>query len=266
MIVLVLAGEWRRDRGADDDDPARQALADIVVGVAEHLQRDALAQERAQGLPRRTAQPDGDVPVRQLRHAKRPRDLARQPGTDRAVGVADRIGQLHLLAAAEHCGGVLDDLRVQAVGHFVAEGGQREAALAVVGVHLGEDRVQVEIVEMLRPAADLAEQFGAADHLVQAAEAEPSEDVADFFGDERHQVDDLFRGADEFRAQTLVLRADADRAGVRMTLPDHDAAHRDEAQRARSRIPPRRGLRQSRCRARSSDRRRRATGYGRAGR
>ena len=46
---------------------------------------------------------------------------------------------------------------------------------------------------MLGAAADLAEQFGAADHLVEAAEAEPREDVAHFLGDEGHQVDDLFR-------------------------------------------------------------------------
>ena len=72
---------------------------------------------------------------------------------------------------------------------------EAETALVVVGVDLGEDRVEIEIVEMLGAAADLAEQFGAADHLVEAAHAEPGEDVAHFLGDEGHQVDDLFRAS-----------------------------------------------------------------------
>src|SRR3546814_7696301 len=58
------------------------------------------------------------------------------------------------------------------------------------------------------------------------------EDFAHFLGDEGHQVDHLLGAARELRAQLLVLRADADRAGVRMALAHHDAAHRDEAQRA----------------------------------
>src|SRR3546814_6886038 len=94
---------------------------------------------------------------------------------------------LHLFAAREHRGGILDDLRVEAVGHLVAEARQREAALVLVGVDLGEDRVEIEIVEMFRTTADLTQQFGAADHLVEALDPEPGEDVADFLGDEGHQ-------------------------------------------------------------------------------
>src|SRR3546814_3754185 len=103
---------------------------------------------------------------------------------------------------------ILDDLRVEAVGHLVAEARQREAALVLVGVDLGEDRVEIEIVEMFRTTADLTQQFGAADHLVEALDPEPGEDVADFLGDEGHQVDDLFGGADELGAQPLVLRSE----------------------------------------------------------
>jgi hypothetical protein len=63
-------------------------------------------------------------------------------------------------------------------------------------------------------------------------EAELGQDLAHFLGDEGHQVDDLLGRADELGAQPLVLRADADRAGVRMALADHDAAHRDQRERA----------------------------------
>src|SRR3546814_10826277 len=41
-----------------------------------------------------------------------------------------------------------------------------------------------DLVEMFRTTADLTQQFGAADHLVEALDPEPGEDVADFLGDE----------------------------------------------------------------------------------
>ena len=49
-------------------------------------------------------------------------------------------------------------------------------------------------------------------------------EFAHFFGDEEEEVDDMFRLADEALAQHGVLRRDADRARVEMTLAHHDAA------------------------------------------
>ena len=172
------------------------------------------------------------MPVRQGRHAELFGDLRRQARADRAVRVAHRIGQLHLLAPFEHGARILHHLRVQAVGHFVAPGIQREAALFVGRVDLGQDRVEVEVVQMLGAAIDLLQQLGAADHFVQAAEAQARQYLAHFLGDEGHEVDDLFRRAGEFLAQLLVLHAHAHRAGVAVALAHHDAAHRHQAQRA----------------------------------
>src|SRR3546814_6588908 len=72
----------------------------------------------------------------------------------------------------------------------------------------------------------LLQQFSAANHFIQAAEAKTGEDFADFLGDEGHEVDDLFRGSSELGAQPLVLHTDAHRTGVAMALAHHDAAHR----------------------------------------
>ena len=85
---------------------------------------------------------------------------------------------------------------------------------------------------MAEPRETWCEQVGAADHLVEAGEAELGEDFAHFLGDERHQVDDLVRRAGELGAQAFVLRADADGAGVGMALAHHDAAHGEQAGRA----------------------------------
>src|SRR3546814_18751872 len=48
----------------------------------------------------------------------------------------------------------------------------------------------------------------------------------------RSQVDDLFRRADELLPELFILRADTHRAGVGMALAHHDAAHRNQRQRA----------------------------------
>src|SRR3546814_12289495 len=84
---------------------------------------------------------------------------------------------------------------------------------------------------MLRAAVHLLQQFSAANHFIQAAEAKTGEDFAYFLGDEGHEVDDLFRGSSELGAQPLVLHTDAHRTGVAMALTHHDAAHRHERKR-----------------------------------
>jgi hypothetical protein len=107
------------------------------------------------------------MPIRQRVHPEGARDLGGETRAHRAVCVANRVGELHLLAPTEHRLGVLDHPRVEAVGDFVAEALDVEAALAVRRIDLRKNRVQVEIVEMLGPAADLAEQLGAPDDFVQ---------------------------------------------------------------------------------------------------
>ena len=51
---------------------------------------------------------------------------------------------------------------------------------------------------------------------------------ASFLGHHEEVVDDVLRLAGELLAQHRILRRDADRAGVEMTLPHHDAAERDQ--------------------------------------
>src|SRR5690606_24444499 len=209
---------------------AREPLAYIVIGIAEHLERDALAEEGPERLPRGPAQADLDMALRKPCHAEALRDFGGKAGADGAVRVADIIGELHPLAALEERPRIIEDLRVEAVGHRVAEMRALRATFLVGCVDLGEDRIEVEIVKMLGAAADLAKELGAANHLVEAAAAELGEDFAYLFGDEGHEVDDLLGRPCEPGAEFLILRADAHRAGVRVALAHHDAPHRDEAQ------------------------------------
>src|SRR3546814_10787278 len=67
---VLLAFQRAAHHGLNRDDPARQTLADIIIGVAEDFEPDALAQKRAQRLARTTAQADMDMPVSQRGHAE----------------------------------------------------------------------------------------------------------------------------------------------------------------------------------------------------
>ncbi len=67
-----------------------------------------------------------------------------------------------------------------------------------------------------------------ADGLLDAAESESGEDLADLLGDELEEVDDVFGLAGEPLPQDGVLGGDADRAGVQVADAHHDAAGDDE--------------------------------------
>ena len=84
------AGVGRRP---DDDAAARQALADIVVGVAFELEGDAAREQRAEALAGGAGELDVDGVVRQAGVAVALGDLAREHGAGGAVGVADRASR-----------------------------------------------------------------------------------------------------------------------------------------------------------------------------
>ena len=81
---------------------------------------------------------------------------------------------------------------------------------------------------MSRTARHLRQEVCTANHFIKACEAEVSEDFTDFFSDEAHQVHNLVRRAGELRTEVVALCTYADRAGVGVTLANHDTAHRDQ--------------------------------------
>ena len=75
--------------GLHHDAPARQALADIVVGIAGQLERHAARQEGAEALAGRAGEAARDRVFRQAGMAVAPGHFARQHGADGAVDIAD---------------------------------------------------------------------------------------------------------------------------------------------------------------------------------
>ena len=66
----------------------------------------------------------------------------------------------------------------------------------------------------MRDGALRFEAVGAADHLLDGAEAELGHELADLGGNERHEIDDVFGLAGESRAEAWVLGGNAHRTGV----------------------------------------------------
>ena len=72
------------------DAAPRQSLADIVVGIARQIERDAVGQPCAEALPGNAGKRDADGFGRQARMAVRFCDPARQHRAGRPVDVANR--------------------------------------------------------------------------------------------------------------------------------------------------------------------------------
>src|SRR5207253_1458576 len=91
-----------------------------------------------------------------------------------------------------------------------------------------------EIQTACFPMIDRFPDFEAIDttnHPVHLAEAKLCHDLAHFFGDETHEVDDMLRLAREALAQFRVLCRHANRAGVQMANTHENAAHGDQRRR-----------------------------------
>ncbi len=226
--MMLASDRARCPRLAHDDPPARQALADIVVGVADQLQGHATREERAEALARRAGQADVDRAVGQAGVAVAPGDLARQHGADGAVDVAHglsiRTGSPPARAVSASAISSRSSALPSPWSCARCSTGRAACRPARRGAR-ATDRCRTPS-SARRPArhrdADLA------DHLLDGAEAQPRHDRAQLLGDEEEVVDDVLGLAGELGAQHRVLRRDADRAGVEVALAHHDAAGGDQ--------------------------------------
>src|SRR5690606_38604468 len=100
-------------RGLHADAAARQALADIVVRLADEVERDAARKERTEALPRAAGKLDVDGVVRQARVAVSPGYFRGQHRAHRAIDVADGHLDLDRFAPGERRLRKLDEAMVQ---------------------------------------------------------------------------------------------------------------------------------------------------------
>ena len=88
---VLLGDEPRRARRAQHERAARQALAEVVVGVAFEPERDAARHERTEALTGRAVERDVDRAVGEALTAPTPRQLGAEHRADGAVGVVDVV-------------------------------------------------------------------------------------------------------------------------------------------------------------------------------
>ena len=170
---VVLGDERRVTIGMADDDPARQALGEVVVGVALEPQRDAARHEGGEALARGTAEVHVDRAVGQAVATPLPGERGAEQRADGAVHVADRQLDAHLLAPLERGLGEREQLLVERAVEPVVLGLRAIAVLAVVGV-LGRHQDRREVEALRLPVVDRGahvERLHVADGLGDRAEA-----------------------------------------------------------------------------------------------
>ena len=148
-----------------------------------------------------------------ITHAKVLNDVAGRACADGPQCVLHCIIQLHLFAFVQEARSVLNDLRIQRVIDSVTW------LVAVISdlfraIDCDQQWVQVKIIKMRRTTANLRQQIGTADNIIQRTRTDASEDFAYFGCVEGDQVHDLICVTSELVAQCLVLCTYADGASV----------------------------------------------------
>ena len=212
----------------DHELAARQALADIIIGLAFELERHAMGDPGAEALARRALQLDVDRVVGKPGMAVLLRDHARQHRAGGAVDALDRALDAHGLSRLDGGGRLCDERAVEHMLQIVV------LVFSLVDRQLSSVRLveQAREIETLGlPVLDRAiavEHLDLADHLVDRAVAELGHQLAHFLGDEEEIVDDMLGLSDEPLAQDGVLRRDTHGTRVEMAFAHHDAAGRNQ--------------------------------------
>ena len=153
-----------------DDARARQALADVVVGLALEVEHEPAHAPGAEALPGRAREPQRERAVGERVGPEAAHDLAGEQRADRAVGVVHaRRSTVTCSPRASAVAGQREHLAVERRGGR----GARDAAEARERA-LGPDgrREQRAEVDAGAAVADLAREVGAADEIVEAAHAD----------------------------------------------------------------------------------------------
>ena len=209
-----------------DEFTAGQAFAKIVIGVALDRKRHAARDEGAEALAGGALETEADRILGQTLGAELLGDLVARDGADDTVDVFDRQLGDHFFTAVDGGLGEAEERReVETLVEAVVLLDRAEATDLGTDVRRVKDFGEVEPLGF--PVHDGALRFkpvGAADHLLDRAEAELRHEFADFGGDERHEVHDVLGLAGESRTEPWILRRDAHGAGVQVANAHHDAA------------------------------------------
>ena len=222
----VLRSEQAADGWLQHDAPAGHALADVVIGFATQVQVQAAGVERAEALAGAAGQAHVDGPRLHPGVAVGAGDAAGQARADAAVGVADAADKRAAHAAIDGLAQRLVQLRGQAVRRRLQRGRAAETG-RMRGISRQQPR-QVYVDILAGGAQVLFQQVGAADRLVQRAQAQQRQPFAHVLG---HVAEEAFhplrQALEVVAAQALVLRRHAGSAVVEVADAQVFAAQHD---------------------------------------
>src|SRR6202034_1236302 len=181
-------------RRVDDDAPARQPLADIVVRLSLELKRHAFGEEGPEALPRGALEFDMDCFVTQSGVPVSPCDDAGYHRSCRSIGVTDGKVEPHVLAAFDSVFRIGNETPIE---HVLEPVILRDASKNGVFRPGGRLEEQVRKVESLRLGVlvelVLVQHLPLADHFIERAVAKFGHQRAHLFGDEEEIIDDMLR-------------------------------------------------------------------------
>ena len=220
-------------RRLHDDPAARKPLAQVIVGVAHELQRDAVGEKGPEALPRRAVEGDFDGSLGQALAAPALDDAIAEDRAHRAVNVADRHDQPAEFFAFDARLDLLQNLPVEMVPVNVALPPHAAQRATVGAVGRGENGGKIQPLRL--PVLDglaAAQPIDAADHVVELAEAQLGHPAAGLFGHEGQKSHHVLRLARKPLPQLRILRGDAHRAGAQMAFAHQQAAERNQGRGA----------------------------------
>ena len=225
---IISSDKRRMHRRTHHNHAAGQAFTNVVIGIAGHFDLQTRGRKGTKRLASRSGQFDGQmIRLQRVAHPEVLHDMRRNTGANSPVGILHRVGQLHLLTVFQEPRCILHNLGVESIWH-------RIAILVAVVNNLGctidgnQQRVQIEIIQMGRATADLRQQISTTNHIIQRPRTDRGQQFANLSGIEGNQINNLVRIASELGTQVFILRTHANRAGVRLTLTDHNATHRNQ--------------------------------------
>src|SRR6266850_2145577 len=209
---------------------ARQAFADVIVGIAFEEESHAFGHERAEALPGAAGEINLDGIFGKTLDTPASGDFAADNRADHAVHIANWKRGHHLLLTLDRWSADLEQHGI-VQGLFEAMVLRDLAKAANIGRHLGLIKDLGEIETVGFPMIDGLPDFQAVhapDHAIHLAESELRHQLANFLRDHAHERGDVLRLAGKALAQLRVLGGHAHRTGVEMTNPHHNATHRHE--------------------------------------
>ena len=205
--------------------PARQPLAEVVVGVAVQPHRQPTRHKRTEALPGRPVERQIDRVIGQAVAAVHGGDSVAEHRADRPVHVADRKLRPHQLAALKRRRRQFDEPAVEGPLQAMVLAHRAVAILRPRRLGLRQDRRQVQTVRLpVSNCGGRVEPVNAPDGLPQRSKAQHCQVLTDLLSDVLEEVHDELGPATEAPAQFAVLGCDAYGTGVEMADAHHDAA------------------------------------------